>query len=58
MGKERSEEELKITIRGVDPKAWQEAKVECARSKTLTLGDIVNEGLQLRQAQKNKPTKK
>ena len=39
---------MKVTVRGVSSKLWEEAKVECARSKTLTLGDIVNEGLKAR----------
>ncbi len=42
----------KVTIRGVDPKLWEQAKIECVKSKTLTLGAIVNEGLTLRQQAK------
>jgi len=35
----------RITIRSVNPALWEKAKIECVKSKTLTLGDIVNEGL-------------
>ena len=45
---------MKVTIRGVDPKLWQQVKHECLDSKTLTLCDIVNEGLALRQEKKDK----
>ncbi len=49
---------MKVTIRSVDPKLWEEAKVECARSKTLSLGKIVNEGLALRELVKDEDIRK
>lgn len=38
---------MKVTIRGVDPKLWLEAKHD-AITEDKTMGEIVNEGLRLR----------
>jgi len=40
---------MKVTIRGVDPKLWEQAKHN-AITEGKTLGEQVNEGLKLRQA--------
>ena len=42
---------MKVTTRGVDPKLWDKAKVECIEKKT-TLGKIINEELAGRYAPK------
>lgn len=43
---------MKVTIRGVDKKLWEEVQLEVERSKfhppQLSSGEIVNEGLELR----------
>jgi hypothetical protein len=57
LAKERSKEKLKVTIRGVNAALWTKAKIECVESKTLTLGEIVNDGLAKRYG-KEKPRKK
>ena len=42
---------MKVTIRSVDPKLWEQAKHDCI-TEGKSLGKIVNEGLVLRQEAK------
>ena len=53
---------MKVTIRSVDKKLWEEVQLEVERSKfhppQKTSGQIVNEGLELRQEEKRKATQK
>ena len=39
---------MKVTIRGVNKTLWEQAKHDCI-TEDKTLGQIVNEGLELRQ---------
>ena len=48
---------MKVTIRSVDPKLWKQAKYDCI-TEDKTLGQIVNEGLELRQQAKGGQEKK
>ena len=45
---------MKVTIRSVDKKLWEEVQLEVKRSEfhppRISTGQIVNEGLELRQA--------
>lgn len=42
---------MKVTIRGVNKKLWEQAKHDCI-TEDKSLGTIVNEGLELRQQKK------
>ena len=42
---------MKVTIRSVDKKLWEQAKHDCI-TENKTMGQIVNEGLELRQEKK------
>lgn len=42
---------MKVTIRSVDKKLWEQAKHDCV-TENKSLGEIVNEGLVLRQQAK------
>lgn len=48
---------MKVTIRGVDPKLWKESKHDSI-DQNKSMGEIVNEGLTLRQQAKTKTGKK
>ena len=52
---------MKVTIKGVDPKLWEEVQLEVERSKfqppRVSTGELVNEALRLRQEKKAKEKK-
>lgn len=48
---------MKVTIRGIDPKLWEETRVQAIIEKT-TMGKMVNEGLVLRREAKRKELEK
>ena len=39
---------MKVTIRGVDKKLWEQARIDAIK-ENKTMGELVNEGLKLRQ---------
>lgn len=41
----------KITIRGIDKKLWEQTRIDAIK-ENKTMGQIVNESLELRQEQK------
>ena len=47
---------MKVTIRGVDPKTWEQSRIYAIK-ENKTMGEIVNEGLKLRQDKKAKEKK-
>jgi len=44
---------MKVTIRGVDPKLWESSRIQALIEKK-TMGELVNEGLELRREAKRK----
>jgi len=47
---------MKVTICNVDKKLWEQGRIDSIKEKK-TMGEIVNEGLVLRQEKKEKPRK-
>lgn len=48
---------MKVTIRGIDPALYKQARHDSI-TENKTMGEIVNEGLRLRQVAKAKTSKK
>ncbi len=52
---------MKVTIQGINKELWEEVQLEVERSKfhppRITTGEIVKEGLRLRQEKKAKEKK-
>lgn len=44
---------MKVTIRGIDPKLWEETRIDAIK-ENKTMGQLVNEGLELRREAKRK----